>query len=122
AAREAPELRHDAVGAPVRDARDHQVIDAHDRRDARHERPFARERAPHVAHADLVAAIADGYRSECRAPGSAGCSEWRLPGSGRGWPVTRSAWRRCARSSRPAPVTACKQGDLVPWAVAWAPR
>src|SRR2546421_123428 len=67
-------------------------------------------------------AVADGYCSECPAPGTAGCSEWRLPGSSRGWPVTRSAWLRCARSSRPAPVTACKQEHVVQWAIPGAHR
>src|SRR4029077_8099836 len=55
-------MRDDAVGAPVRDPGDDEMVHPHDRGDARGETPAFREPRAHGAHADLVAPVADADR------------------------------------------------------------
>src|SRR5262245_15088328 len=56
---ESSEMRHDAIGAPVRDTRDDEMIDANDRRDSGRQATRAPDTRAHVAHPDLVAPVAD---------------------------------------------------------------
>ena len=65
---EPAQRRRDAVRAPVRHARDHEVIGADHRGDARHERPQSPQAGADVAHADLVAAVPDPDGHHARRP------------------------------------------------------
>src|SRR5262249_13851286 len=67
---EPSELRGDPVCAPIRDTGDDEMIDPHNGRDPLGERRGAPESRAHVAHPDLVAAVADadGRHSVSRRP------------------------------------------------------